>query len=106
MKVYYNGELASTELADGAGTGALTNSSGPFQIGSRSNSVGSGFTVFFKGEIDEVRVYNVAISADQVLTDMQNYGPFNTTGLVMYFDFNDYGSSLANRSTSAAVGPA
>ena len=103
---YYNGVLTDTGTADGAGTGSIRNNSEPFQIGARSSSVGSGFSSYFKGEIDEVRVYSAARTAAEIASDMNNYGPVNTTGLVMYFDMNDYGgSTLVNRSTAAGKGP-
>lgn len=105
VQFYFNGNLAYNGTADGAGTGGIANSSYPFQIGARSSSVGSGFSTYFKGEIDEVKIFSVARSASQIITDMSTYGPTNTTGLVMYFDFNDYSSSLTNRSTSGVAGP-
>lgn len=105
VNFYFNGELVFTGSADGVGTGSIYNSALPFQVGSRSSAVGSGFSAYFKGELDEIRVFNTARTADQIKSDMTTYGSTNTTGLVMYFDFNDYASSLANRSTSAAAGP-
>ena len=106
VQFYYNGKLVFTGSADGVGTGNITNTNLPFQVGSRSSSVGTGFSTYFKGEIDELRLYNVARTAAEIATDMSSYGPFNTTGLVLYYDFNDYSTSLANRSTSASAGPA
>ena len=105
VQFYYNGKLVFTGSADGVGTGNISNSNLPFQVGSRSSSVGSGFSTYFKGEIDEVRVYSVARSAAEIATDMNSYGPFNTTGLVAYYDFNDHSGNLVNRSTSAVAGP-
>jgi hypothetical protein len=107
VSIYFNGAFTDTETADSAGTGALYNSTFPFQIGSRSSAVGSGFNTYFKGEIDEVRLFNVARTADEIATDMITYGPVNATGLVLYADFNEYsGTTLNNRSTSASAGPA
>jgi hypothetical protein len=107
VAVYFNGVFTDTETADSAGTGNLYNSNQPFQIGSRSGTAGSGFSTYFKGEIDEVRLFNVARSADEIASDMNTYGPANANGLVFYADFNEYsGTTLDNRSTSAAAGPA
>jgi hypothetical protein len=107
VAVYFNGVFTDTATADTAGTGNLYNSNQPFQIGSRSGTAGSGFTTFFKGEIDEVRLFNVARTADEIKSDMNTYGPVNATGLVIYADFNEYsGTTLSNKSTSAAAGPA
>lgn len=107
VAVYFNGVFTDTETADSAGTGALLNTSYPFQIGSRSSSVGSGFSTFFKGEIDEVRLFNTARTASEIASDMNTYGPTTAAGLVMYLDFNDYsGTTLTNKSASSAAGPA
>ena len=106
VQFYYNGKLVFTGSADGLGTGNIANSIYPFQVGSRSSSLGSAWWAYFKGEIDEVRLYSVARTAAEIATDMSTYGPLNTTGLVLYYDFNDYSTSLANRSTSAVAGPA
>ena len=104
--VYFNGVLSDTKSADTAGTGNILNSALPFQIGSRSSSNGSGFSTYFKGEIDEVRLFNTARTSLEIQSDMNNYGPVNSTGLVAYFDMNDFsGSTLVNKSTSAARGP-
>ena len=107
VSIYFNGIFTATAAADTAGTGNLFNSSHPFQIGARSSTVGSGFSTYFKGEIDEVRLFNVARTAEQIASDMNTYGPVDAAGLVFYADFNDYsGVTLANKSTSAAAGPA
>lgn len=105
--IYFNGIFVDTATADSAGTGNLYNSSQPFQIGSRSGSVGTGFSTFFKGDIDEVRLFNVARTSEEIASDMVTYGPISTPGLVLYADFNDYsGTTLTNKSTSTAAGPA
>lgn len=107
VRFYFNGSFIFAGIADGVGTGSIANTALPFQIGARSSTVGSGFSQYFKGEIDEVRVFKTARSDSEIQADMNNYGPINTTGLVLYFDFNDYsGTTLVNRSTSAVAGPA
>ena len=55
------------------------------------------------GRIDEVKVWNVARSAAEVLIDMHSYTPADSTGLVAYYDFNDgSGTTAYNRVSGAA----
>ena len=61
LRLYVNGTLVSTQ----AQTGSIAVSSNPLQIG--------GDTIwgqYFNGRIDEVRVYNTALSAASIQTDM------------------------------------
>ena len=99
-KIYLNGNLLYTGTADGAGSSSLTNSANLFNIGARN-----GGTTFFVGSIDEVRLYNTEISESQIKSDMNTWGPANTSGLVAYYDFNDIsGSTLSNKVTSPGAG--
>ncbi len=61
VKLYVNG----VAVASGARSGALAGSGNPLQIGGDST-----FGQYFAGLIDEVRVYNVALSEAQVRADM------------------------------------
>jgi hypothetical protein len=60
VRLYVNGTLAATRAA----TGGITVSTGTLQIG--GNSV---WSEWFKGSIDEVRVYSRALSATEIVTD-------------------------------------
>jgi hypothetical protein len=96
--IYIDGNLIYTGTADGAGTASLTNSSNLFNVGGRDGSSG-----FFTGQIDEVKLWNVARNASQVKSDSKTYGGSLADGLVAYYDFNDlYGTSLVNRSTGGS----
>jgi len=96
--IYIDGNLIYSGTADGAGTAALTNSSNLFNVGGRDGSSG-----FFTGQIDEVKLWNVARNASQVKSDSKTYGGSLADGLVAYYDFNDlYGTSLVNRSTGGS----
>jgi len=48
-----------------AGTGLITSSNGAIRIGGNASSTGE----FFRGLIDEVRVYNRALSLTEIQTD-------------------------------------
>jgi glucose/arabinose dehydrogenase len=61
MRLYVNGTLASTK----AQTGAIRTSTNALQIGGDTI-----FGQYFSGLIDEVRIYNGALTAAQVQTDM------------------------------------
>jgi hypothetical protein len=61
VRVFVNG----AQVAVGSGTGAMPNSSGPLRVG--GNAV---WGEWFGGMIDEVRVYNRALSAGEIQTDM------------------------------------
>lgn len=80
MKVYVDGVLKAT-----AATGALVPAKGPLYIGETSAWSGREFN----GGIDEVRIWNKALSA----TDIQNYKDFkragNENGLAAYYRFNE-----------------
>lgn len=103
VNFYFNGQLAYSGTADGVGTGQIDASSYPLQIGSRSTTVGSGFSSYFNGQIDEVRLYNTVRTASQIQSDMHNYGPITTVGLVLYLDFNEGTSATyTNRSTDSS----
>jgi hypothetical protein len=62
MRLYVNGELVRTV----ARAGAINSGIGPLRIG--GNTVWP--NEFFRGLIDEVRIYNRALSADEVVGDM------------------------------------
>ena len=61
LSLYVNGTLVSS-LAE---AGSLTTSTNPLQIGGDSI-----YSQYFKGTIDEVRVYKVALTAAQIQSDM------------------------------------
>ena len=69
IRLYVNGVQVSTV----ARTGSIVSSANPLQIGGDSI-----FGQFFKGTIDEVRVYNAALSQSQIQTDMAT--PVGTGG--------------------------
>ena len=72
LRLYVNG----TQVASTAHTGTIATSTNPLQIGGDSL-----YGQYFAGLIDEVRVYNVALTAAQIQTDMAtpvNDGPDTT----------------------------
>jgi hypothetical protein len=61
LRLYVNG----VQVATSAVSGAIATTAGPLQIG--GNNV---WSEWFKGTIDDVRVYNRALSAAEVQADM------------------------------------
>ena len=61
LRLYVNGTLAASQAA----SGAITSSTNQLQIGSDSI-----YGQYFNGLIDQVRIYNTALSAAQIQTDM------------------------------------
>jgi hypothetical protein len=61
LKMYVNGTLASTKPV----VGSMTASTGPLRFG--GNSV---WSEWFQGSLDEIRVYNRALNANEVQSDM------------------------------------
>ena len=68
LRLYLNGTLVGSQ----AKTGAITTSTNQLQIGGDSF-----FAQYFSGLIDEVRVYNIALSAAALQTDMNT--PISTS---------------------------
>ncbi len=68
-RLYVNG----TQVSSQAQTGAMAASTNPLQIGGDSL-----YGQFFQGTIDEVRIYNVALTAAQIQTDMN--APISAVG--------------------------
>src|SRR5207248_10159623 len=62
QRFYVNGVLVKTVV----NAGAIVQSNGALRIGGNNSS----FYEFFNGLIDEVRVYNRALSAAEIATDM------------------------------------
>lgn len=61
VKIYINGKLVSTQEFDGD----ISNSSGPLWIGADENN-----GTFFKGKMDELRIYNYALTPTEIKRDM------------------------------------
>lgn len=78
LKLYVNGHLQSSYYTN---NGAINNCGRPLRLGKGMNSPSD--TVYASGIIDEVRIYNRALSQDEV-------GKlYVTSGLVAYWSFDD-----------------
>ncbi|HEX2934066.1 MAG TPA: leucine-rich repeat protein [Bacteroidales bacterium] len=82
VKLYVNGVLSATTIP-----GTCTPGSAAMHIGKRSAGISGWY--YFSGTIDEVRVWNTALSATQIADNMYNSidNPTSVAGLTRYFTF-------------------
>ena len=98
LTMYLNGTNVYT---NGSVVNSIGQSTWSFRIGNRTDASGQDFV----GDIDEVRIFSTARTAAEVLADMNTWGPANTTGLELYYDFNEgAGTTLSNTVSGAASG--
>lgn len=103
MAIYINGVRADT-ADSGAGTyTGMSNTTAPVEIGAYNSG-----TNILNGSIDEVRIYNRALSADEVANLYRLTTPTGTeTGLKAYLSFNGKdmsGTSAYDRSGAGNTG--
>ncbi|HEX3628561.1 MAG TPA: LamG-like jellyroll fold domain-containing protein [Verrucomicrobiae bacterium] len=75
---YINGVLA-TNISIPAGSGIFDSSATPMTIGARATSATSGINNQFLGNINDVAVFNYALSSNQIAAQYQLAGPFEPT---------------------------
>ncbi|HEY9165328.1 MAG TPA: LamG-like jellyroll fold domain-containing protein [Candidatus Kryptonia bacterium] len=83
VKFYLNGSL----LSEATASGALTTNTGEFAIGKQGP--GNCDCNFFQGMMDEVRVWDVPRTEQQIRADMYKTLAGTETGLVSYWQFNE-----------------
>jgi hypothetical protein len=91
IKIYINGNLDATLNANAA----LPTGSESWYIGKRWDS-----NEFFRGVMDEIRVWNVARTQAQIQASMNTSVPTNSTGLRAYYKLDE----SAGTSTADATG--
>jgi len=101
-KIFFNGALVNTK----AYAGALHKTKYPFGIGFDPIDNGS----FFDGAIDDVQIYNEALSDTEIadLYDLQNPEPVVSGDLVAYYPFDGNGKDVTdykNHATGFSLGP-
>ena len=92
QRLYVNGQLVSTK----AQTGVITNSSGALRIGRDI------WNAFFKGYIDEVRIYNRALTALEIISDL-NQAVVSAKPPYPVFGYQALGSSSDNLVNGTAL---
>jgi hypothetical protein len=99
VRFYVDGRLAYTGLADGVGTGSIATAASAFTVGSHNSN-----SDYFAGQIDEVKLWNVVRTQENIQSDLKTYGGTLSSGLVAYYDFNDvFATEIVNRSTNGSA---
>ena len=80
LNLYIDGEKVASRLTNAKPDNA---GSQPVSVGVNSLTINH----FFPGQIDEVRVFNRAVSNKEV-EEQYKFGIFNTSGQVLYLPFN------------------
>lgn len=87
----YDGETVRTYI-NGVEKAVNTDPSGPANSNGFSVTIGAGYpeysTAWFNGKIDEFRIYNRALSAEEI-QQLYCYGYSPDTNLVAYWDFDE-----------------
>jgi hypothetical protein len=120
IKLYLNGALVKTQSK----TGAIATDASLLTIGRNPNTIGPIGSSYFKGKIDEVRVFNIALTDSQlqkmVYQEIKNFGseirgeivpkniattpsslPF--TNLLRYYRMDNYKDNVIDDLTTAAI---
>ena len=87
--VTYDGSTAVRLYIDGVQVSSLSTSATPDNTGIQTVRIGANSLAlngFFTGNVDEVRVWNRALSSTEI-ANAYNNGLFNTTGQVLYLPF-------------------
>lgn len=92
VKMYIDGAL---ELTGNFTVAVNTSATNALQLGRRNDGVN-----FYRGEMDEVRIWNVARTAAQISADMNIEYCTAQAGLVSYFQLNDGIPNSANSSVN------
>ncbi len=88
IKLYVNGVLVATKTS----TLALPKGSEDWSIGKRWD-----YNDFINGNFDEVKIYNAALTQEEINLDMRDTGLVLSNKIVAYYNF-DQGVSAANNS--------
>lgn len=94
-EVFFNGVLQSTV----GGGSSSTGTSGLVTIGART-----GGSQYFNGQLDEVRVWNTALSACQIQANINNTIPGTQVNLIMNYNFNQGTAGATNTTVTALPG--
>jgi hypothetical protein len=108
IRMYVNGSLVGThDIGSSGGTVVYANPTTPLFIGADPKSDGSSQGLYFAGQIDELRLWNVARTQAQIQSAMNGeLDPSNaieTAGLVSYYTFNQGTASGTNSGLTTII---
>ena len=94
LKAYYNSQL----VYQGPGSGEIQTGSLPLRIGARVDTL---YTEYYKGEIDEVRIWNTVRTQAEISNNMNKELTGTESGLVAYYKFDEaIGSTMIHDATA------
>jgi hypothetical protein len=101
-RFYVNGDLVGVQ--EGL-PNSINDSSAPLLVGQYGNSIASGDTngYYVDGLIDDVRIYNVARTQEQIQSDYKKELTGKESGLVAYWNFDNNYNDLAGGNTLTPV---
>jgi len=92
QKIYLNGQLVWQNTIAGWSSNPTYWGNYPFKLGYHYSSS------YFYGQMDEIRLYSTTRTESEIAADMHRWGPANASGLVAYYDMNDFsGSTISNK---------
>jgi len=89
MSIYLDGTSLEMNYQDGGSGGNVNFTTDPFRVGKRDNS-------YFDGSLDELRVWDIELDADQIQSNYNTQLNGDESGLVAYWNFNEGGGSTVN----------
>ncbi|PKL83240.1 MAG: hypothetical protein CVV24_06005 [Ignavibacteriae bacterium HGW-Ignavibacteriae-3] len=98
VNFYLNGNLLSTHTA----LGPLASDTGPMNI-ARQDPLGCKCNMM-NGDIDELRIWNVARTQSEIADNMNHNTMCSSTGLVAYFPFDENGGNTVSSSVGGYTG--
>ncbi len=87
LRIYVNGVLSATEEF----VGQLSRNTNPISIGNQT-----GYTEYYKGFLDEVRIWDRALDLCEITNNMNCELPMPQTGLQLYYQFDQGIESVNN----------
>ena len=105
VNFYYDGQLVFSGNANTAGSSTIASNNLAFGVGGMVyNNPLPSVQYGFKGQIDQVAIFDVVRSLSDIDNDMDSYISPTTAGLRAYYDFNETsGSTLIDRSSRATT---
>lgn len=94
LRIYVNGVLSATEEF----VGQLSRNTNPVSIGNQT-----GYTEFYKGFLDEVRIWDRALDLCEISNNMNCELPMPQTGLQLYYQFDQGIESVNNVGITHAI---
>jgi hypothetical protein len=91
ITLYLNGNPTPGSFVVGGNSSILSSSTSPYRIGVYQGISGA-FALYFKGRIDEVRMWNIALTSPQILSRYNSALTGSEAGLVAYHNMEITGT--------------